>query len=209
MTMDDTTGYRILVTGSADGLGRLAAEALLAQGHDVVVHARNARRAEALRPMVHRGARLVVADFAERDDVLGLATSLADDTPLDAVIHNAGVWSGPAVMPVNIIAPYLLTSLLHGPRRLVYLSSGSHYQGRPRRAGRSGTRSPDTDMARHERCRAGIEQRRLLVPPTASTATRLRVRQGLPGPPPAHAGRRDERPLPPSVAPRPRRRTGP
>lgn len=131
MTMDETTGYRILVTGSADGLGRLAAETLLAQGHDVVVHARNARRAEALRPMVHRGAQLVVADFAERDDVLGLASQLADDAPLDAVIHNAGIWSGPAVMPVNIVAPYLLTALLPAPRRLVYLSSGSHYSGRP------------------------------------------------------------------------------
>jgi hypothetical protein len=33
-------------------------------------------------------------------------------------------------MPVNIIAPYLLTALLPGPRRLVYLSSSSHYGGR-------------------------------------------------------------------------------
>ncbi|MEW2611322.1 hypothetical protein AB0937_14195 [Streptomyces sp. NPDC047880] len=34
-------------------------------------------------------------------------------------------------MPVNIVAPYLLTALLRGPRRLVYLSSGSHLGGRP------------------------------------------------------------------------------
>ncbi|MCX5525281.1 hypothetical protein OG342_20905 [Streptomyces bobili] len=34
-------------------------------------------------------------------------------------------------MPVNIIAPYLLTALLRGPRRLVYLSSSSHFGGRP------------------------------------------------------------------------------
>ncbi|MEV7067675.1 SDR family NAD(P)-dependent oxidoreductase [Streptomyces collinus] len=39
---------RILVTGSADGLGRAAAQALLAAGHDVVVHARNQERAAAL-----------------------------------------------------------------------------------------------------------------------------------------------------------------
>ncbi|MEV1069936.1 hypothetical protein [Streptomyces sp. NPDC050263] len=44
---------------------------------------------------------------------------------------DAGVWSGPAVMPVNIVAPYLLTALVRGPRRLVYLSSGSHFDGRP------------------------------------------------------------------------------
>ena len=44
-----------------------------------------------------------------------VAAQLNDAKPLDAVIHNAGVRSGPAVMPVNIIAPYLLTALL--PRR--------------------------------------------------------------------------------------------
>ncbi|WP_222123015.1 SDR family NAD(P)-dependent oxidoreductase, partial [Staphylococcus epidermidis] len=36
---------RILVTGSADGLGRAAADSLLSGGHDVVVHARNQDRA--------------------------------------------------------------------------------------------------------------------------------------------------------------------
>jgi NAD(P)-dependent dehydrogenase (short-subunit alcohol dehydrogenase family) len=122
---------RILVTGSADGLGRAAAEALLSTGHDVVVHARNPRRAETLDALAARGAQVVVGDFAERDAVRRIAAELHDAAPLDAVIHNAGVWSGPAVMPVNVIAPYLLTALLPGPRRLVYLSSGSHFGGRP------------------------------------------------------------------------------
>ena len=126
---------RILVTGSADGLGRLAAESLSTAGHDVVVHARSQHRAAALDALVDRGAELVVGDFANRDDVRRIAAELADAKPLDAVIHNAGVWSGPAVMPVNIIAPYLLTALLPFPRRLVYLSSSSHYGGRPSTAG--------------------------------------------------------------------------
>ncbi|MFF3737336.1 SDR family NAD(P)-dependent oxidoreductase [Streptomyces sp. NPDC002566] len=122
---------RILVTGSADGLGRAAADALLSDGHEVVVHARNERRAADLAALADRGAQLVVGDFADRDAVRRVAVELADAEPLDAVVHNAGVWSGPAVMPVNIVAPYLLTALLPGPRRLVYLSSGSHYGGRP------------------------------------------------------------------------------
>jgi len=122
---------RILVTGSADGLGHAAADTLLSQGHEVVVHARNPSRAAALRQLVDRGAQLVVGDFSDQDAVRGIAAELADAAPLDAVIHNAGVWSGRAVMPVNIIAPYLLTALLPGPRRLVYLSSGSHFSGRP------------------------------------------------------------------------------
>jgi NAD(P)-dependent dehydrogenase (short-subunit alcohol dehydrogenase family) len=122
---------RILVTGSAEGLGRAAADALLSAGHDVVVHARNRQRAAVLDTLVGRGAHLVVGDFAERDAVRRIAAELNDAEPLDGVIHNAGVWSGPAVMPVNIVAPYLLTALLPGPRRLVYLSSGSHFSGRP------------------------------------------------------------------------------
>jgi NAD(P)-dependent dehydrogenase (short-subunit alcohol dehydrogenase family) len=126
---------RILVTGSADGLGRAAAASLLSAGHDVVVHARNRERAAGLDALVARGAHLVVGDFTDRDAVRRIAAELNDAKPLDAVIHNAGVWSGPAVMPVNIIAPYLLTALLRGPRRLVYLSSGSHFGGRPALAG--------------------------------------------------------------------------
>jgi NAD(P)-dependent dehydrogenase (short-subunit alcohol dehydrogenase family) len=126
---------RILVTGSADGLGRLAAESLLSAGHDLVVHARNRERAAALDVLADRGTDVVVGDFADRDAVRRVAGELNDARPLDAVIHNAGVWSGPAVMPVNVIAPYLLTALLQGPRRLVYLSSGSHFGGRPSTAG--------------------------------------------------------------------------
>ncbi|MGW4517715.1 SDR family NAD(P)-dependent oxidoreductase [Streptomyces sp. NPDC004393] len=122
---------RILVTGSADGLGRAAADALLSRGHQVVVHARNPQRAKGLDGMVARGAELVVADFTDRDAVRRMAAALDEAAPLDAVIHNAGVWSGPAVMPVNVIAPYLLTALMPTPGRLVYLSSSSHFSGRP------------------------------------------------------------------------------
>jgi NAD(P)-dependent dehydrogenase (short-subunit alcohol dehydrogenase family) len=120
----------ILVTGSTDGLGRGAAEALLDQGHHVVVHARSDSRGEVLQPLVDRGARLVVADLSDRDAVTALADELnALDTPLDAVIHNAGLIRGAAMMPVNVVAPYLLTALVTAPTRHVYLSSGMHKSG--------------------------------------------------------------------------------
>jgi NAD(P)-dependent dehydrogenase (short-subunit alcohol dehydrogenase family) len=73
----------------------------------------------------------VVGDLTDRKAVRRIAAELVDREPLDTVIHNAGVWSGRAVMPVNIVAPYLLTALLPLPGRLVYLSSGSHYGGHP------------------------------------------------------------------------------
>jgi hypothetical protein len=52
--------------------------------------------------------------------------------PMNAVIHNAGVISGPHVLPVNVVAPYLLTALIEGPQRLIYLSSSMHRGGRAR-----------------------------------------------------------------------------
>ena len=54
---------------------------------------------------------------------------------MDVVIHNAGVFSGPHIFTVNVVAPYLLTALIHRPRRLIYLSSGMHRGGRDALAG--------------------------------------------------------------------------
>ena len=34
---------------------------------------------------------------------------------MDAVIHNAGVYTGPSILAVNVIAPYLLTALIGLP----------------------------------------------------------------------------------------------
>jgi NAD(P)-dependent dehydrogenase (short-subunit alcohol dehydrogenase family) len=40
---------RVFITGSADGLGLMAARLLLDDGHDVTLHARNDDRAEQTR----------------------------------------------------------------------------------------------------------------------------------------------------------------
>src|SRR5205085_12096900 len=48
---------------------------------------------------------------------------------------NAGVVSGAQVLPVNVVAPYLLTALIDRPQRLVYLSSGMHRGGGADHAG--------------------------------------------------------------------------
>ncbi|AOX66233.1 short-chain dehydrogenase [Curtobacterium sp. BH-2-1-1] len=137
---------RILVTGSTDGLGRATAASLLDAGHDVVVHARSSTRARAVADLVDRGAALVVCDLADRDEVVATATSLDGGPAIDAVVHNAGVLSGPSVVPVNVVAPYLFTALLGTPTRHVYLSSGMHRGGHPdldgiEWAGRTASRS--------------------------------------------------------------------
>jgi NAD(P)-dependent dehydrogenase (short-subunit alcohol dehydrogenase family) len=126
---------RVFVTGSADGLGRLAAQALLEQGHDVVVHARNRDRLAAVRDLIGGGADGVVGNLADIGETRALARQVNKLGRMDAVIHNAGVVSGPLVLPVNAVAPYLLTALIERPQRLVYLSSGMHSGGRPHLAG--------------------------------------------------------------------------
>jgi NAD(P)-dependent dehydrogenase (short-subunit alcohol dehydrogenase family) len=126
---------RIFITGSADGLGRAAAQTLLGDGHEVIVHARNPERLAAVDDLIGRGASAVVGDLGEVDQTQAVAEQVNRLGRVDAVIHNAGIYSGPPILPVNIVAPYLLTALIHRPQRLVYLSSGSHYGGRADLAG--------------------------------------------------------------------------
>jgi NAD(P)-dependent dehydrogenase (short-subunit alcohol dehydrogenase family) len=121
---------RIFITGSADGLGRAAAETLLEDGHEVIVHARSAHRLNAVNDLIGAGASAVVGDLADLHQTRAVADQVNRLGPVAAVIHNAGIYSGRQIMPVNIVAPYLLTALMHRPQRLVYLSSGSHYGGR-------------------------------------------------------------------------------
>ena len=125
----------VFITGSADGLGRAAAQTLLEHGHEVVVHARNRDRLTALRDVMDRGAAAVVGDLSDLDETREVASQVNQIGRLDAVIHNAGVINGPDVMPVNVVAPYVLTALIHRPQRLVYLSSGMHRGGRANLAG--------------------------------------------------------------------------
>jgi NAD(P)-dependent dehydrogenase (short-subunit alcohol dehydrogenase family) len=121
---------RVFITGSADGLGRAAAQTLLEQGHEVVVHARNRDRLTAVRELLDRGAAAVVGDLSDPEETRDVAGQVNRLGQMDAVIHNAGVVGGPRVLPVNVVAPYLLTALIHRPKRLVYLTSSMHRGGR-------------------------------------------------------------------------------
>src|SRR5699024_5786336 len=62
------------------------------------------------------------------EEVRSLAEQANRLGPLDTVIHNAGVIDGPALLPVNVLAPYVLTALVPASR-LVYLSSSMHRGG--------------------------------------------------------------------------------
>lgn len=122
---------RIFITGSADGLGRAAAQTLLADGHQVVVHVRGQQRLDAVQELLRAGAQVVVGDLADLQQTKDVADQVNRLGTMDAVIHNAGVYSDRSVLPVNVVAPYVLTARIRKPKRLIYLSSGMHQGGRP------------------------------------------------------------------------------
>jgi len=81
---------RIFITGSADGLGRAAAELLIERGHGVVLHARNEQRAAEARATVPRAEALVTGDLssvaqtrrvAEQVNALGAFDAVIDKEP--------------------------------------------------------------------------------------------------------------------------------
>jgi NAD(P)-dependent dehydrogenase (short-subunit alcohol dehydrogenase family) len=122
----------IFITGSADGLGQLAAKALIAQGHKVVLHARNEKRGQEALDRVPGAESVVTADLASIEETKQLASKVNALGKFDAVIHNAGLYQASAeeIFAVNTLAPYILTCLIQRPKRLIYLSSGMHLQGR-------------------------------------------------------------------------------
>jgi len=130
---------RVFITGSTDGLGRATAVALLAGGHDVVVHARNPSRAASIGDLEARGARVVTGDLASAEETHGVAAQVNAIGPMDAVIHNAGIYLDPErvatpegharTLAVNVLAPYLLTAEIARPARLVYINSDLHHGG--------------------------------------------------------------------------------
>lgn len=130
----------VFVTGSSDGLGLMAGQLLVQQGHTVVLHARNAQRAEEARHKLPEAAAVLTGDFAKLAEVRGLADQANALGTFDVVIHNAAIGYKEKkrsltvdgfehVFAINTLAPYLLTALMHRPKRLVYLSSELHRRG--------------------------------------------------------------------------------
>lgn len=132
MSNQSGTGHRVrvFITGSADGLGHAAAETLLAQGHEVVVHVRTQARLAAVKELVERGAIATIADLSDFAQIRDLASQVNAIGHMNAVIHNAGVMTGTQLLAVNVVAPYLLTAMIQRPQRLIYLSSSMHAGGR-------------------------------------------------------------------------------
>lgn len=131
---------RVFITGSSDGLGQMAAQLLVEQGHNVVLHARSEQRGQQSLAAVPGAESVVIGDLASIAQTRNVAEQVNRLGGFDAVIHNAAVGYQeprriatedglPHVFAVNTLAPYILTALIQQPKRLVYLSSGLHQGG--------------------------------------------------------------------------------
>ena len=117
----------ILITGSTDGIGKLAALQLAKESHYLYLHGRDPKKLEGVISAIREEAQTktvygTVADFSELSQVQKMGNYTALELPrIDTLINNAGVFksvkSQNAVgldlrFTVNYLAPYLLTNTL-------------------------------------------------------------------------------------------------
>lgn len=117
----------ILITGSTDGIGKLAAINLAKEGHEVYLHGRNPEKlANAINEVksISGNAKVkgFVADLSDLDAVRQMAQQIRKELPkVDVLINNAGVFNSAAHLNkngldmrfvVNYLAPYILTNEL-------------------------------------------------------------------------------------------------
>ncbi len=117
----------------------MEARLLVSQGHKVVLHGRSLARADEALSKVPNASTAVVGNLASIAETRSLADQVNELGAFDAVIHNAGVYGEsycapsvdglPQIFVVNSLAPYILTSLIRKPGRLIYTSSGLHRSG--------------------------------------------------------------------------------
>lgn len=136
----------ILITGSTDGIGKLAAIKLAKDGHAIYLHGRNSEKLKNVINEIksasnNENIKGFTADFSDLDAVKRMAQEVKNEIlSLDVLINNAGVFKSSVAsnqdgidlrLVVNYLAPYLFTqeliSLLNQAEapRLINLSSAA------------------------------------------------------------------------------------
>lgn len=138
----------VVITGATDGLGRALAERVAADGAHVVLHGRDAERADRARADITEATRnervdVVLADLSETNRVCELAQHIRERfRRVDVLVNNAGVGFGADErkrqesadgielrFAVNYLAGYVLTRELvpllaaSAPARVVNVAS--------------------------------------------------------------------------------------
>lgn len=127
MQQQNLHGIRILLTGATGSLGTETALALATMGATLLLPVRNPAKASVLKTILLKSVpaadiHFLTLDMAEEASVKALANKLcAEDQPLDALIHNAGVFTKAGLTTsqgtewhrqVNALSPLLMTKAL-------------------------------------------------------------------------------------------------
>lgn len=125
--MINTKSKTILITGSTDGIGKITAKNLAKQGHTIIVHGRDRKKAETVCEEIKSATGnlkidFVIADLFLLSDVKQMAENIKQKYErLDVLINNAGAIFGKErettkegfekTMALNLFSPFLLTRL--------------------------------------------------------------------------------------------------
>ena len=138
----------IMITGATSGIGQAAAQALAAQGHEILIVGRNPAKTEGVAKQIreqtgNQAVHFLLADFSDLEQIRHLAEQVKTQFPkLDVLVNNAGAYfnrrqrmSGGVEKTffVNHLAPFLLTNLLldhlQSPARIINVASDAHQYG--------------------------------------------------------------------------------
>lgn len=117
----------ILITGSTDGVGKLASLKLANDGHQIILHGRNSEKlkntiSELKEKTANDNVSGFVSDLSDFNNFTKMVTDISNEfSSIDVLINNAGVFNSPKEQnqdgldmrfAVNYFAPYLLTNQL-------------------------------------------------------------------------------------------------
>lgn len=143
------SGKVAIVTGASRGLGRAAAEALLAEGMLVVATGRAVAQLDELRTVAPDAVHIATVDMRDTEAVAALPREALDTFGrLDVVVNNAGIApAGPfieqpletwrEVFDVNVTAPAVLAQeagkilVPQGSGKIINIASTSGITGKP------------------------------------------------------------------------------
>lgn len=131
----------MVVTGGNRGIGYAVCERLAADGHKVLLVARDPDQGKQAAARIAGDVEYVTGDLTTTASVRLLAGELQARCPrVDVLVHNAGIWPGRRVLngdgleesfAVNHLAPFLLNHLLEDRLgRVVQVTAGLYVKGR-------------------------------------------------------------------------------
>lgn len=117
----------IMITGSTDGIGKLAAIKVAQSGHQIILHGRNPEKLSKVLEEIksvseNQNITGYVADFSKLEDVKKMAIKIKEEqSSIDVLVNNAGIFKIAHTIAengldlrlvVNYLAPYVLTTAL-------------------------------------------------------------------------------------------------